>query len=108
MLGMIALYFQPLHFAWWLWPVIFLSPDLSMAGYLINTRAGAACYNLAHHKGIAGILMIAGYFAHIPLLLFIGSLLYAHSCFDRMMGYGLKFPDSFNHTHLGMIGKARG
>jgi hypothetical protein len=26
---------------------------------------------------------------------------------DRMLGYGLKFSDGFQHTHLGWIGKGQ-
>jgi hypothetical protein len=32
--------------------------------------------------------------------------LFGHSAFDRMLGYGMKYTDSFQHTHLGLIGKA--
>ncbi|TDB99096.1 DUF4260 family protein [Actinomadura sp. 7K534] len=28
-----------------------------------------------------------------------------HVGVDRALGYGLKLPDSFRHTHLGEIGK---
>ena len=28
-----------------------------------------------------------------------------HIAVDRLLGYGLKFTDSFAHTHLGEIGK---
>ncbi|MEJ0057665.1 MAG: DUF4260 family protein [Bacteroidota bacterium] len=49
-----AFYYQPIEVAWWLWLPLFFAPDLSMMGYLINTRAGAVCYNLAHHKATAG------------------------------------------------------
>ena len=101
----IAFNYQPIHIAWWLWPFLFLSPDISMLGYLVNTQVGALTYNLFHHKAVAGSLIIAGFFMHIPVLLFIGLLLYAHSAFDRLMGYGLKYDDSFGHTHLGMVGK---
>ena len=101
-----ALYSQPIHFAWWLWPFLFLAPDLSMVGYLINSRVGAALYNLAHHKAVAGALVLAGLIFHLPVALFAGLLLWAHSSFDRIMGYGLKYPDSFGHTHLGFIGKS--
>jgi hypothetical protein len=31
----------------------------------------------------------------------------AHSTFDRVAGYGLKYSNSFNHTHLGWIGKSK-
>lgn len=100
-----ALYYQPIHIAWWLWLPLFLSPDISMVGYLINTRAGAVCYNLAHHKGVAGVVIICGFVFQLPVLLFAGLVQWAHSSFDRMMGYGLKYADSFQHTHLGAIGK---
>jgi len=32
-------------------------------------------------------------------------VLYGHSSFDRLCGYGLKYVDDFKHTHLGWIGK---
>ncbi len=105
-LAIIALYYQPIHCAWWLWPFLFLSPDISMVGYLVNSRVGAVLYNLAHHKAIAGGFVIAGLAGHLPVMLFLGLLLWAHSSFDRIMGYGLKYPDSFDHTHLGHIGKS--
>ena len=34
-----------------------------------------------------------------------GIILLAHSAFDRMLGYGLKYSDSFKNSHLGKIGK---
>lgn len=86
---------------------LFLSPDISMFGYLINTKTGAFCYNFVHHKSTGIALLVAGYFLHNDISTFIGILLFAHSCFDRVFGYGLKYNDSFNHTHLGMIGKAK-
>jgi Domain of unknown function (DUF4260) len=104
-LGIAALYYQPIHFSWWLWPILFLLPDISMLGYMINTKIGAYTYNIAHHKGVAIILAAAGFFTNNDVLMFIGILLFAHSSFDRTMGYGLKYEDDFKHTHLGWIGK---
>jgi hypothetical protein len=37
----------------------------------------------------------------------IGAIFVAHSGMDRMMGYGLKLPSSFQDTHLGRIGRDR-
>jgi hypothetical protein len=31
--------------------------------------------------------------------------LFGHSNMDRLLGYGLKYPDAFQNTHLGVIGK---
>ncbi len=102
-LGIGGLYYQPLHFSWWLWPILFLSPDISMLGYLVNTKTGAYAYNLFHHKAAAVVVAAIGFFYSIPVIMFAGILLFAHSSFDRMLGYGLKYEDSFKHTHLGML-----
>ena len=89
----------------WLWVLLFFSPDLSMLGYLVNSRVGALTYNLFHHRGVALVLAAIGFFMHLDILMTGGILLVAHSSFDRMLGYGLKFPDDFKHTSLGWIGK---
>lgn len=99
-LAIAALAMQPIQISWWLWPVVFLSPDISMIGYSLNTRAGAIAYNAFHHKGIAIAVAASGYFLHLPVVLFIGILLFAHSAFDRLLGFGLKYSDGFKHTHL--------
>ena len=99
--------FSTLGFAWWWFPALILAPDLSMAGYLINTKAGAWSYNIAHHKGIALILFAAGFISTNPFVQLAGIILFAHSSMDRMLGYGLKYSDSFQNTHLGFIGKPR-
>jgi hypothetical protein len=84
---------------------LFFSPDLSMLGYLLNSRIGAFTYNLFHHRGIALALVAAGFLVQLDILMTSGLLLAAHSSFDRMLGYGLKFPDNFKHTSSGWIGK---
>ncbi len=104
---LVGIYYLPVHVAWWLYPFIFLAPDLSMLGYLINPRAGAITYNFVHHKALAIAIIIAGFISSSPWLTFTGLILLSHSSFDRVLGYGLKYPDAFEHTHLGMIGKAK-
>ena len=89
----------------WVWALLFFAPDISMLGYLINTKIGAVVYNLFHHKSIAVALAITGYYFHYDLLTSIGILLFAHASFDRIWGYGLKYPDSFSNTHLGSTGQ---
>ena len=92
-------------FAWWWFPVLIFTPDISMIGYLINTQVGAFTYNLGHHKALAILLGFTGLYFMIPALQLVGIILFAHSSMDRIMGYGLKFPDNFKNTHLGWIGK---
>jgi len=89
----------------WLWILLFFSPDLSMIGYLVNARTGALTYNLFHHRAVAIVLLATGLWMHMDILISIGLLLAAHSSFDRMLGYGLKFSDNFKHTSSGWIGK---
>jgi len=97
------LYLYNLGLSVWVWIPLFLSPDISMLGYLIDTRVGAFTYNLFHHRGIALALAFVGFMLHVPVLLTIGILLFGHSSFDRMLGYGLKYTDDFKHTHLGWL-----
>lgn len=98
--------FNQLSYPGWLYLAFFLAPDLGMVGYLVNPKIGALLYNLFHHKGIAIALYLLGLYTDIPELLFAGLLLFGHSSFDRIFGYGLKFPDNFKNTHLGWIGKS--
>lgn len=98
--------FSKLDFAWWWYPVLIFTPDLSMVGYLISPQVGAATYNFIHVKALGiGIFVIGVILASQPLQL-AGLILFGHSSMDRILGYGLKYPDAFKHTHLGTIGEA--
>ena len=105
MLVLSIVLFNQLSFAWWWYLALILAPDLSMLGYAVNTRIGAMAYNLFHHKAVAIVLYIAGLFLKNEALQLVGLILFGHSSMDRMLGYGLKYPDSFQNTHLGLIGK---
>jgi hypothetical protein len=94
-----------LSFPTWLFWVLFLTPDISMLGYVVNNKVGAITYNIFHHKGLAIVIYLVGLYLKNEALQFVGLLLFGHSAFDRMLGYGLKYSDSFHHTHLGFIGK---
>jgi hypothetical protein len=104
---------------WWAYLLLLLGPDIGMLGYLVNTRVGAITYNLFHHKGIAllvAALALGSDLLNLALatpgpghgLLLTAIILYGHSSMDRALGYGLKFGDHFQHTHLGWIGKSKG
>ena len=87
--------------SWWVFAGLFLVPDLFMLGYLHDRRSGAALYNLGHST-IAPLATVAvGWHLDASLATSIGLIWLAHVGFDRMAGYGLKFPDAFEHTHLG-------
>jgi hypothetical protein len=97
--------FAKLPIAWWWFPALLLVPDISMIGYLFNTHAGAWLYNFFHHKAVAIAVLLLGYVSNNNYIILTGIILFGHSSMDRMLGYGLKFEDSFHHTHLGLIGK---
>ncbi|MEN5145321.1 DUF4260 domain-containing protein [Brevundimonas diminuta] len=92
---------------WELFALMFLAPDLSFFGYLAGPRIGALAYNLAH--SLIGPLLLAGVglLADQSLILALSLIWLAHIGFDRALGYGLKSPEAFGVTHLGLIGKAR-
>lgn len=104
----VYIYFQlPQHLsiAWFI-PVFFF-PDVFAAGFLINNKTGTVMYNFSHHKLIAIASVAIGYFFDAAVLLQAGFIAYAHSCFDRTMGYGLKYFGNPSKTHLGFIGKEK-
>ncbi|MDN3722760.1 DUF4260 domain-containing protein [Aequorivita sp. SDUM287046] len=96
--------FSQLDFAWWWFPALLLLPDIGMVGYLINAKIGALIYNIFHHKAIAIVIGLIGFYSNNQILILIGIILFSHASFDRIFGYGLKYPDSFKNTHLGKIG----
>ena len=100
-----VVYFQYYGTGWGLFLALFLAPDLAFVFYLISAKAGAVAYNITHHKGIMALIILSGVFLQNDLIIQIGLIFMAHSSFDRIFGYGLKFPDAFSHTHLGWIGK---
>jgi hypothetical protein len=95
----LALYHH-LHSSWLLFAILFLAPDLFMLGYLLNVRVGAALYNLGHFLLIPLILFATALVLHQPTLATIALIWLAHIFFDRLLGFGLKYPTQFKDTHL--------
>jgi hypothetical protein len=88
----------------WFLPILLL-PDIVMLGYLRGPHAGAIAYNVGHNWFVGGLVLGAGLLlASVPLAL-AGTVLIAHTGIDRLLGYGLKYPTSFQDTHLGRIGR---
>ncbi len=93
---------------WWLVPALLFLPDVLMVGYLGGTRLGAHLYNLAHATPLPALVVGLGWWQDRPLLLAIGLVWLAHIGMDRVLGYGLKYDDHFQHTHLGWLGAPAG
>lgn len=100
-----------LYPAWW-WMILaaFLLFDLSMVGYLRSAKSGAATYNAVHNYAAPAMVAIAAFVTQnwsptASMTLGILACAWAfHVGVDRALGYGLKTPEGFTHTHLGRIG----
>jgi Domain of unknown function (DUF4260) len=92
--------YQHLHYSWLLFAILFLTPDLFMLGYLLNSRIGATLYNLVHTLTLPLALFLLSYLQHWHLAASIALIWTAHIAFDRLLGYGLKYPTYFKDTHL--------
>ncbi|MEJ7677980.1 MAG: DUF4260 domain-containing protein [Segetibacter sp.] len=97
--------FSKLNFAWWLFPALLLLPDIGMIGYIFNPKIGAFTYNILHHRFVASIVVFYALTYGNEYWKFAAIILFAHISLDRILGYGLKYIDSFSNTHLGVIGK---
>lgn len=102
-----VLAYRQVEQGWLLFALLFFTPDVSFFGYLAGPRIGGAIYNLAH--SLIGPLLLAGagLASTNPLVTGVALIWLAHIGFDRTLGYGLKSPEAFEITHLGLIGKAR-
>ena len=89
--------------SWVLFALLILAPDISMLGYLLGTKVGAATYNLAHTYALPASLAVFGVLAGSPLAVSVALVWFAHIGMDRMVGYGLKYTSGFKDTHLDRV-----
>jgi hypothetical protein len=92
--------YQHLRCSWLLFAVLFLAPDLSMLGFLLNPRAGVATYNLVHTLWLPIAIFFAGDLLHWQAAPAIALIWIAHIAMDRLLGFGLKYRTFFKDTHL--------
>lgn len=91
--------------AWWVYAALFFVPDVGFAAYLAGPRVGAVAYNALHSTIGPALLAGLGLATGNIFLLGGGAVWAAHVGFDRVLGYGLKYPSAFQDTHLGRIGR---
>ena len=85
----------------WLWfAILFLMPDVFMLGYLKSRRLGAATYNIAHTYLFPFAILLLWLIVRDVWVLRIAAIWAAHIGLDRLLGFGLKDPAGFKHTHL--------
>ena len=88
---------------WWLFAALIFAPDLSMLGYLLSPRIGAATYNAGHSLLVPAVLVTAALAGAPAVLLTIGLVWASHLGVDHMFGYGYKYATAFKDTHLGRV-----
>ncbi|MBS0635835.1 MAG: DUF4260 domain-containing protein [Verrucomicrobia bacterium] len=89
--------------SWMLFFATFLIPDVSLLGYVVGPKTGASLYNIFHTELWSALLLGASLYFSMPLLLLLAIIWFSHINLDRLLGIGLKYPDSFKHTHLGTL-----
>lgn len=102
--GAIVLYASAGH-PWLVFFVLFFAPDLAMLGYTANPSVGATTYNLAHTYVLPALIAALGWWTGTETAMAVALIWAGHIGLDRMLGYGLKLPTGFRHTHLGTIGR---
>ncbi|MFB5193082.1 DUF4260 domain-containing protein [Alicyclobacillus fastidiosus] len=100
-MGLLCMWFYyDHHFPWLIFCVLVLIPDLSMFGYCFGSRVGSRCYNLFHTYVFSLLCICMGLMLENSMSTMLGVIWTAHIAFDRSLGFGLKYQDNFNHTHL--------
>ncbi len=100
------LYFHN-SFSWRVFIIVWFALDLSMIGYIANKKLGVVLCNIGHSLAIPILLIIPYVFTANPVVLGFICIWFAYIGIDRALGYGLKLPSGFQHTHLGDIGKKK-
>ena len=90
--------------SWWLFAALWLTPDLSMLGYLYRPCWGARIYNAIHSYLAPATLAVSALLLKSPALLPFALIWFNHIGVDRLLGYGLKYPAGFKFTHLSKLG----
>lgn len=95
--------------SWWLFAALWLTPDLSMLGYLSGRPClGARIYNAFHTYLLPVVLALTGLATRAHGVVPFALIWINHIGVDRLLGFGLKYSDGFGFTHLGNSSRARG
>ena len=102
-----AVFYARTGASWWLFAALWLTPDLSMLGYLGGPKLGSRIYNAIHSYVTPATLAVTALLLKSPAVLPYALIWMNHIGVDRLLGYGLKYPDGFRFTHLGKVGGKR-
>jgi hypothetical protein len=93
--------------SWILFVALWLTPDLSMLGYLHSSCWGARIYNAVHTYVAPIALGLSALLLRADMLPPFALIWINHIAVDRLLGYGLKYSNGFGWTHLGRLGKQK-
>ena len=91
-----------LHGSWLLFVALLLVPDVSLLGYLVegNGRFAATFYNALHCYAVPLTVALIAWRSHSVLCERIAVIWVAHIALDRFIGFGLKYAQAANPTHM--------
>lgn len=87
-------------FGWVMFAVLLLTPDLAFLVFLVNKRAGVAAYDAAHALPAPLILGLAALLTGWTLGLGLALIWLAHIGMDRLFGYGLRYMNDADDSHM--------
>lgn len=104
MLMLALVLYRELGQGWLRFVLLFLLPDLALLAYLAGPRLGATAYNAVHTYALPALLFAAGFVAERGLPMGVALIWAAHIAADRLLGFGLKYPEGRRPTHLQRVG----
>ena len=93
-------FYYRLGASWPIFALLWLVPDISMAGYLTDKKIGAIIYNLLHTYILAMAVVVWGLWQGDNFIVSLGVILASHIGLDRFLGFGLKYQSGFKDTHI--------
>lgn len=100
-----VLCFAKLHGNWLLFVILLLVPDLSLLGYLTehNERFAAVFYNLVHSYAAPIVVALVAWKLHAIAGEWVATIWIAHIALDRFLGFGLKYAQAPQPTHIQVV-----
>ena len=90
------------QFSWKVFAQNFFLPDLLILLYLKGPRIGGVVYNVAHSLLFPALIGLFGVVNGSLMAQQIALIWVSHIAFDRTLGWGLKYEDSFCNTDMGV------
>ena len=95
----VTLYFTQ-GFGWVAFAALLLVPDLAFLVFVVNKRAGIIAYNAMHALLAPVMLGLAALLFGWTVGLQLALIWLAHIGMDRVFGYGLRYVDDAEDSHM--------